>query len=311
MEVGDTPAAHRNYQQSLKEQLRLKLTRLPAPKNDYEIVVPEDEEEAQEKQDERIVEDQADIDARHEAEQRAKAEREMALRSQVIQRDFPRPHEVNMAVLRPPHESQSLTELQKAEEFIKREMVTMLHYDNWKNPSVQTTSNKRPTQHLAYLEQHAYETFNPEDLAVAKHMLAHEMDVVKHGMNHGDLSLDAYTQVWEECLSQVLFLPNQNRYTRANLASKKDRLESAEKRLEQNRMHMSKEAKRAAKMEKKLRILTGGYQSKAQNLFKQLHDLYEQIDKSHLELNTFKFLQEQEKIALPRRIQVSCLKNMV
>lgn len=308
LDVGDTPAAQRHYQQSLKEQLRLKLGSLPAPKNDYEIVVPEHEEEALEKQHEQMIEDQADIDARYEAEQKAKAEKEMALRSQVIQRDFPRPQEVNMAVLRPPHESQSLTDLQKAEEFIKREMVTMLHYDNLKNPVPIVHTIKRPTvtqaQHLAYLEQHPYENLTPDDLTVAKNMLKHEMEVVKHGMNHGDLSLDAYTQVWEECLGQVLFLPNQNRYTRANLASKKDRLESAEKRLEQNRTHMSREAKRAAKMEKKLRILTGGYQTKAQTLFKQLHDLYEQIDKAYLELNTFKFLQEQEKAALPRRIQV-------
>lgn len=312
MDVGDTPAAHKNYQQSLKEQLRIKLSSLPTPKNDYEIVVPEHKGEIQDKEDEHggMIEDQADIDARYEAEQKAKAEKEMALRSKVIQREFPRPQEVNLAVLRPPHESQSLTELQKAEEYIKREMVTMLHYDNLKNPvpTVQAPSVKRSAvsqaQHLAYLEQHPYDNFTSDDLTLARNMLSHEMDVVKHGMNHGDLSLDAYTQVWEECLSQVLFLPNQNRYTRANLASKKDRLESAEKRLEQNRTHMSKEAKKAAKMEKKLRILTGGYQSKAQTLFKQLHDLYEQIDKGYLELSTFKFLQEQERTALPRRIQV-------
>ena len=31
---------------------------------------------------------------------------------------------------------------------------------------------------------------------------------------------------------QVLFVPGQKRYTRANLASKKDRIESLEKRLE-------------------------------------------------------------------------------
>lgn len=62
---------------------------------------------------------------------------------------------------------------------------------------------------------------------------------------------------------QVLFLPGQNRYTRANLASKKDRLESAEKRLEQNRSHMAKEAKKCSKIEKKLRVLTGKYYRKA------------------------------------------------
>lgn len=30
------------------------------------------------------------------------------------------------------------------------------------------------------------------------------MGVVKEGMAHGELSLDSYTTVWEECLSQVL-----------------------------------------------------------------------------------------------------------
>lgn len=212
-----------------------------------------------------------------------------------------------MSVLRPPHESYSLTDLQKAEELIKTEMVTMLQYDNLKNPI--PTQNKRTNlsqaQQLAYLEQHPYEILKTTDLEIAKAMLKKEMDIVKVGMKHGELPLEAYTQVWEECLGQVLFLPNQNRYTRADLASKKDRLESAEKRLEQNRSHMAKEAKRAAKMEKKLKILTGGYQSRVQVLIKQLQDIYENIDQANLELSTFKFLQEQEKNALPRRIQVS------
>lgn len=236
----------------------------------------------------------------------------MSLRSQVIQRDLPRPSEINMSMLRPYADSQSLSELQKAEELIKSEMITMLHYDSLKNPPLPTSTLAGPgkrsvvsqAQHLAYLEQNPYDSFTSDELERAKYMLKGEMDYVKHGMGHGELSLDSYTQVWEECLSQVLFLPSQNRYTRANLASKKDRLESAEKRLEQNRSHMSREAKRAAKMEKKLRILTGGYQSRAQTLLKQLHDSYEQIDQANLELSTFKFLQDQEKAALPRRIQV-------
>lgn len=56
--------------------------------------------------------------------------------------------------------------------------------------------------------------------------------MVKEGMGHGDLSLDAYSQVWDECQSQVLYLPSQKRYTRANMVSKKERIESAEKKLE-------------------------------------------------------------------------------
>ena len=63
-------------------------------------------------------------------------------------------------------------------------------------------------------------------------MLHHEMDVVKRGMGHGDLSMEAFSQVWDECYSQVLYLPSQGRYTRANLATKKERIESQDKKLE-------------------------------------------------------------------------------
>lgn len=37
----------------------------------------------------------------------------------------------------------------------------------------------------------------------AKAILTAEMEVVKAGMGHGDLSMEAYTQVWEECYGQV------------------------------------------------------------------------------------------------------------
>ncbi|XP_044726602.1 cell division cycle 5-like protein [Chrysoperla carnea] len=307
LDVGGTPQAYNSYMKNVKQQLLSGLNSLPTPKNDYEIVVPDQEDEEEPQPAQTGIEDQADVDARLQAELKAQRQRELALRSQVIQRDFPRPLEVNLAVLRPPHDSHSLTDLQKAEELIKQEMVTMLHFDAVKDPITppQQLGKKQvvtQAQHLAYLEKHPYDNFEKLELDVARNMLKKEMEVVKQGMNHGDLSLDAYTQVWEECLAQVLFLPSQNRYTRANLASKKDRLESAEKRLEQNRNHMAKEAKQAAKMEKKLRILTGGYQSRVQALIKKIQDTFEQIEQASLELSTFKFLQDQEKAALPRRI---------
>ena len=58
------------------------------------------------------------------------------------------------------------------------------------------------------------------------------MELVKEGMGHGTISQLIYAQVWEECYQEVLFIPSQNRYTRASLASTKDRLESLEKQLQ-------------------------------------------------------------------------------
>lgn len=54
----------------------------------------------------------------------------------------------------------------QAEELIKQEMITMLHYDALHNP----VDAKKPAvlsqaHHIAYLEQRPYQSFTPEDLA--------------------------------------------------------------------------------------------------------------------------------------------------
>ena len=295
-----------------KASLRLGLNSLPAPRNDFEIVVPEtEEEETMADQGEVWIEDQADIDQQTEEEFR---EAEFKLRSQSVQRDLPRPIDMNHTTLRPI--SSDLTDLQKAEELIKREMIVMLHYDCLETPTAaqmgEGSRKKRDDKerqivneqhHRHYLDKHPYVKFNDEDISEAKDLLSQEMEVVRNGMNHGELSLEAYTQVWEECLSQVLYLPSQNRYTRANLANKKDRIESLEKRLEQNRSHMKKDSKKAVKIEDRLKILTRGYQTRSQGLIKQIGDLEDQIEQTHLELSTFSFLKDQETKAIPRRLQ--------
>ena len=66
----------------------------------------------------------------------------------------------------------------------------------------------------------------------AKELLRSEMAVVKERMGHGDMSIDTYSQVWDQCYAQVLYVPSQGRFTRLNLATKKERIESLEKRLE-------------------------------------------------------------------------------
>lgn len=270
--VTETPIAYKNYQKQIKDSLREKLATLPTPRNDYEIVVPEDESDNMEStENDQAIEDQADVDARIVAEEKAIRKAELARRSHVIQRELPRPLDINTTILRPLTDMQGLTELQKAEELIKQEMITMLHYDALLNPVVLPAGapSRKPNalqQLQVYLEQNPYDEFEEEDLSEANKMMIEEMHTVKSGMGHGDLSLENYSQVWQECLSQVLYLPSQNRYTRANLASKKDRFESAERKLEQNRRHMAKEAKRCGKIEKKLKILTGGYQVSNQTI---------------------------------------------
>uniref|UniRef100_A0A8C3BGH7 Cell division cycle 5-like protein n=1 Tax=Cairina moschata TaxID=8855 RepID=A0A8C3BGH7_CAIMO len=314
------PSYAKQLERESREHLRLGLMSLPAPKNDFEIVLPENAEKELEEHevDETFVEDTADIEARKQALREAERAKELKRMHKAVQKNLPRPSEVNETILRPLNVEPPLTDLQKSEELIKKEMITMLHFDLLHHPFGDQSSGKKGkgpgfgtnnAEHMAYLEQNPYEKFSKEDLKKAQDLLAQEMEVVKQGMGHGELSSEAYNQVWEECYSQVLYLPGQSRYTRANLASKKDRIESLEKRLEINRGHMTTEAKRAAKMEKKLKILLGGYQSRAMGLIKQLNDLWDQIEQAHLELRTFEELKKHEDAAIPRRLE--CLKEDV
>jgi len=305
LSVTETPAAYKHFQRQVKSSLREGLASLPAPKNDYEIVVPDEEQEEMTENTEMSIEDQADVDEKRIIDEKERQRQALLLRSQVIQRDLPRPIEINTTMLRPTSEMQGLTDLQKAEELIKQEMITMLHYDALNDPVLGTSvAPQKKLQHLNYLDSHPYHKVSVEERENASMLLKSEMHIVKNGMAHGDLSLESYSQVWQECLSQVLYLPSQNRYTRASLASKKDRIESYEKRLEQNRRVMAREAKKCSKLEKKLKTLLGGYQARAHSLIKQLQEIYEQIEQNYLSLSTFKFLEKMETTAIPKRLEV-------
>ncbi|KAK7485137.1 hypothetical protein BaRGS_00023547 [Batillaria attramentaria] len=213
---------------------------------------------------------------------------EMRRRSLAVQRDLPHPVGINSAVLCPTGPGEPpLTELQKQ---------LGITPGSKKPPSQKGVVNQ--AQHLDYLEQNPYDKFDDDDLQAARHQLKEEMQVVKEGMGHGELSIDSFSQVWKECYTQLLFLPAQNRYIRASLASKKNRIQSLEKRLEK---HMTRiHAKHAAKLEKKLKILLGGYQSRAQGRIKQMTDLSDQLEHTYLEMKTFENLRQHEIGAIPK-----------
>lgn len=123
----------------LRESLKLGLGSLPAPRNDFEIVIPDADDMVVEDGDgdatRHWVADQADLDHQSEEERRRRRDAELRLRSQAVRRDLPRPVDMNHTVLRPLNSDQPLTDLQRAEELIKREMILMLHHDCLETPT--------------------------------------------------------------------------------------------------------------------------------------------------------------------------------
>lgn len=65
VDIINTPQAMKNYHHQVKEQLKAGLSTLPRPKNDFEIVVPEDQVEDEETETQKdFIEDQSDVEMR-------------------------------------------------------------------------------------------------------------------------------------------------------------------------------------------------------------------------------------------------------
>lgn len=312
----DSASDSKRHNKEMKENLRKAFADLPAPKNEYEIVLnnkQEDEEDDKEAVDVEMV-DQSEVDAKIQKQQKEKLMKEQKW-SQAVQRDAPRPTDVRNTLLT---SSTTGSLLAQAEDLIKEEMIKILHFDALVNPTEnqqtfaalcsKSSANNSQTPKTyesllaGYLQKNPIEPVADKDLAKARKLLEQEMKVVKEGMEHEDLSLADYSQVWDECYSQLLYVPSQNKYTKAKIVYKNEHIRALESRLEQNRVHMSKEAKKAAKLEKKISILLGGYQSRAVEMHKQIRENVKDIEQARLELYSFNALKVCEDRAITKRI---------
>ena len=53
------------------------------------------------------------------------------------------------------------------------------------------------------LSQQPLDDISEDEMNAARKLLNDEISIVKNAMAHGDLTIDAYTKVWDECYGQV------------------------------------------------------------------------------------------------------------
>ena len=93
-------------------------------------------------------------------------------------------------------------------------MVTMIRHDIVNHPTALQIENlthkksKNSAQAViaanqAALQNEPLESFSEKEIGNAKELLVKEMEFVKSKMAHGDLPIESYTKVWEECYAQV------------------------------------------------------------------------------------------------------------
>jgi len=122
------------------------LANLPAPRNDFEIVLEEDlpdgqlEEALSGERAEDYVPDMGDEEEKYQRELEARKQYELSKRHAPLKKGLPRPSAVNESILRA--KDIQLNPLQEAEELIKKEMLVMLHYDAINHPADNQISSK-------------------------------------------------------------------------------------------------------------------------------------------------------------------------
>ena len=283
-----------------RNELRSGLGQLPAPKNEYQIAVPDLPEGLDVDDDDDAlmadgVEDAAERDARMKAARAAAIEAELKRRSQALQRGLPRPIALDeMPTPRSENELKGLGVAELAEELVNREVLALLQHDAQKYPLGAGQGSAKAA---------ALERFADAELKAASELLTQEIATVRSSMGHESTSIDEYASTWESLIKDILFVPSHQRYMRGAALPVSERAAALQADFESVRKEMEREAKRAEKLEQKVGVVTGGLTTRQQRLGAEVEGTMKEVVAAEIELKCFQALHEQEQRAAPDRME--------
>jgi len=277
--------------------LQEKLKSLPAPKNDFELVDPEDEEIKAQEAAALREEDAAERDARNAAAHAEEQRKNLARRSQVIKRNLPRPTEFNASAILSSldaNTSGAPEDILVAD--ITREMVRLLEHDSILYPVAGGSKVGGGKSRL--------EMMPDEDLEAARHLVHNELassigfpgaseEVVQRTIA-SSVDLDSFNSTWKPLHDSLAYDAKSKSYVDKSSLSAIELNAGRSALINSIRQNMMLEVSKAMKAEKKLGLTLGGYQSRNRTLGNKLVDLSEELTRARFELESFTRLAEME-----------------
>ncbi|EES04132.1 cell division cycle 5-like protein [Sorghum bicolor] len=316
VEMQDSTKLELRRQAELKKSLRSGFASIPQPKNEYQIVMPPITEDEKEEAEEKIEEDMSDRLARERAEEQARHEVLLRKRSKVLQRSLPRPPAASVEIiwqsLIRSGESRSRstfvppTSLEQADELINEELFRLLEHDNAKYPLDEKTQkekkkgSKRQQNGGPLVPE--IEDFDEDELKEASSMVEEEIQYLRVAMGHENESFEDFVKAHDACQEDLMFFPTNNSYGLASVSGNADKVSALQNEFETVKKRMDDEAKKASRLEQKIKLLTQGYQVRSGKLWSQVQDTFKQMDTAATELGCFQELQKQEHLAASYRI---------
>ncbi|KAK3200746.1 hypothetical protein Dsin_024161 [Dipteronia sinensis] len=300
-------------QADLRRNLRSGLSNLPQPKNEYQIVFQPPSEENDE-QEEKIEEDMSDRLAREKAEEEARQQALLRKRSKVLQRELPRPPVASLelirnSLLRADGDKSSFvppTSVEQADEMIRKELLSLLEHDNAKYPMEEKVKEKKkggkrsangPSVHVPEIED-----FEEDEMKEADNLIKEEAQYLRVAMGHENESLDEFVEAHDTCLNDLMYFPTRNAYGLSSVAGNIEKLAALQSEFEIVKKKMDDDKEKALHLEKKVKLLTQGYEKRAENLRNQIQSTVKQMETAGTELECFQALQKQEQFAASSRI---------
>ncbi|GAA5861021.1 hypothetical protein JCM1840_003052 [Sporobolomyces johnsonii] len=321
-QYGVTPREERHRLNDVKRQLRQGFSALPQPKNEFELVLPEDEEEAAAAEGVSAevaaalrIEDRTEREAKLKELREIEEKKELERRSQAVKRGLPRPIELDAAALLAQLDLEAQdTDLPEgastadkarldAERAVTIEMIRLLEHDSIVYP---VAGSKRAGGGTSSLPRIA-----DDDLAAARKAVHDEIAqavglpgaseaVLKRTIA---LSADEFDRSWRPSYERLAYDAKTDRYVDKESLSSAERIAGLRALIEANRDKMASESARTAKVEKRLGTALGGYIARSKTLAGKLGDGYDELARTRIELESFARLATNEEGAMLRRTE--------
>ncbi|KAG6813103.1 hypothetical protein H0H92_013957 [Tricholoma furcatifolium] len=309
--IAATPRDERLRLNSAKRALKAGFMNLPKPENNFELLVPEDEQEEADLQATSLSEeDAAERDARARRKREAEEQAALVRRSQAVKLGLPRPAVVDVeGLLQRLSFAEDDSDLGKAQQLIDAELAQLLLHDAITYPLPGTTlpghtvsmydqprdedvEAAKAAIHLELSSTVGFPNANPEQLRDGLLALANA-EVVNEGSSWG----------WGAVRQQLAYDASSKAWVDPTDLSPTQRIEGYSTILDDSRNTMAKDASKAAKMEKKLGVQLGGYVARSQALSKRVIDAFVELNTTQVEYNSFLRLRINEAAVGPRRLE--------
>jgi pre-mRNA-splicing factor CDC5/CEF1 len=292
------------------------LSNLPKPQNKYEIDFTDntqqiEKEIIEQENKEKIPEDAEDVKAKNIYLQEQKEKLESLHQTQAVQRDLPRPSEINynyrsyddikMSVS--DEEIENFELIQRAEELINHEMKKLLEYDAINHP---VKGNKIPN-HKNFDVEMELEEHSLEEKHTAKELIREEMENLyelnKENKDFVNIdSLKDFSHIWKNTLKEeVFYIPDVNMFFHIGDMEKSKKFDALQESFNIEKNIFNKDEIISKKLEEKAAMLTKGYLKRFQMFMNKYKELTISIQDLKTQVNVYKELKCQEDKAIRKR----------